>query len=203
MLPPTADRVNPPPRLRSVDHVNLDRLLRLRVVVARMGEMDRAQWWNTQGQLGPFGASAVRRGLRRTHYFAQARSVFAVAAHRCAETFDPRDAVTLWRLPDHVEEAFDARWESWLDTANDWESFFERVAAIEGTDIVPALEALGLADGADLASFAGLHTSAAGRAVALPATFAGTDAEVTLLALGFARGAVGSLAVPYAHVTAR
>jgi hypothetical protein len=51
--------------------------------VARMGEMDRAQWWNTKGQLGPLGAMALSRGLPRTHYFAQARSVFAVAAHRC------------------------------------------------------------------------------------------------------------------------
>ena len=45
------------------------------------------------------GAAALRRGLPRTHYFAQARSVFAVAAHRCDEVFNPPDTVTLWRLP--------------------------------------------------------------------------------------------------------
>lgn len=65
--------------------LDLERLLKLRLVVGRVGEMDRAQWWNTRGQLGPMGASAVRRGLPRTHYFAQARAVFAVAEQRCVE----------------------------------------------------------------------------------------------------------------------
>ena len=36
--------------------VDLERLLKLRLVVGRIGEMDRARWWNTQGQLGPYGA---------------------------------------------------------------------------------------------------------------------------------------------------
>ena len=107
---------------------DLERLLKLRVVVARIGEMDRAQWWNTRGQLGPLGAIALRRGLPRTHYFAQARSVFAVAAHRCAEVFDPPGSVTLWRLPSDIEEAFEARWEHWLDAASDWSPFFGLVS---------------------------------------------------------------------------
>ena len=29
--------------------IDLDRLLRLRLVVARSGEMDLARWWNTKG----------------------------------------------------------------------------------------------------------------------------------------------------------
>lgn len=179
--------------------LDLERLLRLRVVVARVGEMDLAQWWNTKGQLGPLGASALRRGLPRTHHFAQARSVFAVAAQRCAEVFDPPGSVTLWRLPQDVEEAFDARWEHWLDAANEWATFFDRVAAIEEPDLVLALRTLDLIDDTDLAAFAGLKTSAEGRAVPIAAPFGGTDADVTLLALGFARGAVGGLAVPYAR----
>jgi hypothetical protein len=32
---------------------DLDWLLRVRVVVARCGEMDAQRWWNTEGQLGP------------------------------------------------------------------------------------------------------------------------------------------------------
>jgi hypothetical protein len=179
---------------------DLDRLLKLRVVVARVGEMDRAQWWNTKGQLGPLGASALRRGLPRTHHFAQARSVIAVAAHRCAEVFDPPGSVTLWRLPSDIEDAFDARWEHWLDTANDWSAFFDDVAALDGSDIVAALQALGLIDGVDIADIEGLKTSAEGRAVPISAPFGGTDAEVKLLALGFARGGIGALAVPYARV---
>lgn len=186
----------------SGDSIDLERLLRLRVVVGRIGEMDRAQWWNTRGQLGPLGASAVRRGFPRTHHFAQARSVFAVAAQRCAEVFDPPGSITLWRLPSDVEEAFDARWEHWLDAAHEWDAFFAQVAALDGADLVSALQALDLVDDADEAAFAGLKTSAEGRAVPLPAAFGRTDVELTLLALAFARGGTRALAVPYARVGA-
>src|SRR5689334_12632131 len=103
--------------------VDLDRLRKLRLVVARFGAMHLARWWNTKGQLGRLGAAALRRGFPRTHRFAQARSVFAVAAHRCREVFDPPGCVTLWRLPAAIEEALDDRWEQWLDNAGDWTSF--------------------------------------------------------------------------------
>ena len=181
------------------DRIDLERLLRLRVVVARIGEMDRAQWWNTRGQLGPLGRSALSRGMPRTHYFAQARSVFAVAAHRCAELFDPPGSFTLWRLPQDIEEAFDARWENWLDSSSDWAEFFEKVAALDGTDVAQALKSFQLVDDADLTALADLSTSAEGRAVPLPMPFSATDANVTLLALGFARGRVGAPAIPYAR----
>ena len=103
--------------------LDLDHLLKLRLVVARFGEMDMARWWNTKGQLGRLGTSALKRGFPRTHRFAQARSVFAVAAHRCAEVFDPPGCFTLWRLPESTEEEFEARWEQWLDHAKDWDGF--------------------------------------------------------------------------------
>ncbi|WP_437969158.1 BrxE family protein [Sorangium sp. So ce260] len=84
--------------------LDLDRLLKLRLLVARFGEMDLAKWWNTKGQLGRLGSAALRRGLRR---------------------------------------------------------------------------------------------SAEGRAVPLPSPFSGTNDDVALLALGFARGEPSPLAVPY------
>src|ERR1035441_9312769 len=115
--------------------IDLDRLLKLRLVVARFGEMDLARWWNTKGQLGKLGAVTLRRGFPRTHHFAQARSVFAVAAHRCAEVFDPPGCVTLWRLPEEIEAEFDARWEHWLDNAPDWTPFFEKLEALEDRDL--------------------------------------------------------------------
>lgn len=184
----------------SVPHVDLERLLKLRLVVGRIGEMDRAGWWNTRGQLGPLGAVALKRGLPRTHYFAQARSVFAVAAHRCSEVFDPPGSVTLWRLPADVEEAFDAQWEHWLDHADDWKPFFEQIAGLEGTDVIGPLTAFGLVTDADLARYEGLRTSAEGRAAPLPAPYASTDEDRAVLALGFGRGRKGGLAVPYARM---
>ena len=43
-----------------------------------------------------------------------------------------------------------------------------------------------------------LRRSAEGRAVPLSEPFSGTDQDIALLALGFARGETGALVVPYA-----
>lgn len=180
--------------------LDLERVLKLRVVVARVGEMDLAQWWNTKGQLGPLGEAALRRGLPRTHHLTQARSVFAVAAQRCDEVFNVTGSVTLWRLPEDVEERFDARWEHWLDTADAWTPFFASVASLTEPDLVAALRTLELVRDADVDAVGNLEVSAEGRAVRIAPAFRGTDADVTLLALAFSRSRVGGLAVPYASV---
>ena len=180
--------------------VDFDRLLRLRLVVARVGEMDLAKWWNTRGQLGRLGTVAVRRGFPRTHYFAQARAVFAVAAFRCREIFDPPGSVTLWQLPEALEEEFEAHWERWLDQADDWKPFFFELEALKETDLKTALHSFGLINDKESELFSRLHRSAEGRAVPLPAPFASTNQDITCLALGFARGEPGALAVPYARL---
>ncbi|AGP34457.1 BrxE family protein [Sorangium cellulosum] len=179
--------------------LDLDRLLKLRLLVARFGEMDLAKWWNTKGQLGRLGSAALRRGFPRTHRFAQARSVFAVAAHRCAEVFEPPGSVTLWRLPEVLEEEFDARWEHWLDNASAWTPFFEKLETLSGSDLTRILRAHEVVSDRDLEAYARLRRSAEGRAVPLPSPFSGTDDDVALLALGFARGEPSALAVPYAR----
>ena len=97
-----------------------------RLVVARHGEMDRAGWWNTNGMLGRYGAIALERGLPRTHRFAQARVVFAVARARCEELFDAPGSVTLWRLPAEVEDQFDEHWQAWLGERDALESVLRR-----------------------------------------------------------------------------
>jgi hypothetical protein len=177
--------------------VELELLFKLRLAVARFGEMDRARWWNTRGQLGRFGAAALRRGFPRTHQFAQARSVFSVAGHRCAEVFDPPNCVTLWRMPDRTEEEFEARWEAWLDAGADWNPFFAAVEAQNGESLVDVLRSLTLVTDEDVEAQSRLRRSAEGRAVALPGVFSGSNAELRLLALGFARGEPGAVAVPY------
>jgi hypothetical protein len=179
--------------------IDLDRLLKLRLLVARFGEMDLAKWWNTKGQLGKLGAAALRRGFPRTHRFAQARSVFAVASHRCTEVFEPPGCVTLWRLPEATEEEFDARWEHWLDNAAEWTPFFEKLETLPGADLAAVLRSFEVVSDSELEACAKLRRSAEGRAVPLPGLFSGTDVDVALLALGFARGEPGALAVPYAR----
>jgi hypothetical protein len=182
--------------------MDLERLLKLRVAIARFGEMDLAKWWNTKGQLGRMGSMALRRGFPRTHHFAQARSVFAVAAHRCEELFNPPGCVTLWRLPAAIEDEFDARWEHWLDSAAEWAPFFEKIEKLTGDDLVARLRELELVTDADVERASKLRRSAEGRAVPLPGVFANADADVALLALGFARSEPGQLAVPYARTEA-
>jgi hypothetical protein len=179
--------------------IDLNRLLKLRLVLARFGEMDLAKWWNTKGQLGRLGSTALRRGFPRTHYFAQARSVFAVAAHRCAEIFDPPDCVTLWRLPEAVEEEFDARWEHWLDHASEWQPFFQKIESIDGSDLIATLQTFDLVTDRDVEALSRLRRSVEGRALPLSGTFSETDDNIVLLALGFVRGETGALVVPYAR----
>src|SRR5438309_1999756 len=95
--------------------LDYDRLLKLRVVIARIGEMDNARWWNTNGQLGDLGVVALKRNFPRSYRFAAAKSVFAVARARCNDVFNPPKSVTLWNLPASLEDEFDARWDSWID----------------------------------------------------------------------------------------
>jgi hypothetical protein len=109
--------------------------------------------------------------------------------------------VTLWRLPENIEEEFDARWEHWLDNAPDWAPFFQRLEALQNSDLVEALGSFEIVGDADVETFVKLRRSAEGRAVPLPGIFSGTNDDVALLALGFGRAEAGSLAVPYAKTT--
>lgn len=175
--------------------IDFEKLFKLRAVIARFGELDGARWWNSNGQLGLLGAAVLRRGFSRTYRFAQARSVFAIAAQKCEELFPSPDSVTLWKLPEAIEEEFDTRWEGWLDRAGDWVLFFEQVKTLGGVNLVELLQNCQLVSESDLNGCARL--SRQGRVVPLPGAFDGTDAHIALLALGFAQGEPGALAVPY------
>lgn len=171
-------------------------LLKLRLVVARVGEMDRCKWWNTQGQLSALGSSVLQRGFPRTHHFAQARSTFAVAAHRCEQIYDPPNSVTLWDLPAEIEDEFELRWEQWLDLAKEWAPFFEEIEDC-GDDLAFEFQRLELATDDQIERAKNLRRSAEQRAVHVPGEFQARDDDVTMLALAFSRGEVSNLAVPY------
>ena len=76
---------------------DLERLFRLRLVVARLGEMDNAGWWNTNGLLGGRGAFVFRRGFPTTHAFAQARAVFGGQADALLLPRTTRTHLDLWQ----------------------------------------------------------------------------------------------------------
>ena len=175
---------------------DLDLVFRLRLVVARVGEGDLANWWNSRGQLGAMGSSVLRRGFPRTHHFAQARSVFGVAARRCAELYSPPNAVTLWQLPADIEDDFNQAWPTWIERSSEWEPFFNELKGC-GPDLAKELKRLNLITDNDFACLTPLKRSGEQRAVALPGEFTGTRDDLTLLALGFAKSEVGNPAVPF------
>jgi hypothetical protein len=181
--------------------IDLDRLLKLRLVVARHGEMDRAAWWNTQGMLGRHGVIALQRGLPRTHRFAQARVVFAVARLRCEELFDPPGCVTLWKLPVGVEDEFEEHWQRWLGAPDQWGPLFDRLEESGEEGLLSELAGCELVAPAEVESVRALRRSAEGRAVQLRGECDLTDELVTLLAASFAKGEHGTPAIPYARLS--
>jgi len=180
--------------------IDFDRLLKLRLIVARHGEMDGARWWNTNGVLGPKGSLLMSRGFPKTHHFAQARLVFEVARTRCAERFTAvSGCITLWRLPTNVEDEFDSRWADWLDNGDSWAEFFDELK-VQAGDLLTALRARDLLDLDHDAQVSRMRRSAEGRSVPISSIRLIDDDTVTLLAAGFSRGKVGKPAIPYARV---
>lgn len=172
-------------------------LMKLRLVVARFGEMDGAGWWNTRGVLSRIGKAGLSRGFPTTHYFAQARVAFAVATARCHEVFSPPACFTLWKLPPDVEETVDSHWQAWCRSSTEWEPFFQQIAETRSADLVDQLVDLRLADESVRTSVTSLQVSAQGKAVQLPGIGYPNGDSIRLLAASFARGAKGQLTVPY------
>lgn len=142
------------------------------------------------------GESVLRRGFPRTHRFAQARSVFAVAAHRCRDLYDPPSAVTLWQLPAELQDDFDRAWATWIDRADEWEPFFRDLEPCSA-DLLREMQRLQLVTDDHVDQLSRLRRSAEDRAVALSGEFNYSDDEITMLALAFARGENGRPAVPF------
>ncbi len=180
-------------------NVDFDRLLRLRLVVARFGEMDGARWWNTKGVLGRPGALLMSRNFAKTHHLAQARVVFAVAMARSREVFDPPQCITLWSLPATLEDQFDARWYHWLSSRDAWHTFFEKLQDLP-PDLLEALQSFALVSPAQVETVRKLKRSAEGRAVPISGSFSPNDDLLTLLAAGFSKGEAGKPAIPYARL---
>jgi hypothetical protein len=180
--------------------IDLDRLLKLRLVVARHGEMDRAAWWNTTGMLSRRGAVVLSRGLPRTHRFAQARVTSAVARTRCEELFDAPGSVTLWKLPAELEDRFDEHWQVWLADREAWNAFFDDLEAYDQPDLLTGMLERDLISAEEADAVSEMRRSAEGRAVQLSGEHPLDDELIRLLAAGFAKGEKGAPAIPYARL---
>lgn len=180
--------------------INLDKLLKLRLTIARFGEMDVAKWWNTRGILGRYGTIAISRGFPRTHQFAQARIAFAVARSRCEEVFNPLGCMTLWNLPAHAEDQFETQWHAWLDDIEKWEPFFINLENVGKMGLLETLQDFDLLYGKDAEAVKKLHRSSEGKAVPIPGSHIPKDEILALLAAGFSLGEPAKLTVPYARL---
>ena len=177
--------------------IDLDHLIKLRLAVARYGEMDGAGWWNTQGILGSAGRSVIARGFPTTHWFAQARIVCSVAAARCAAVFAPPGCLTLWNLPVEIEDELSNQWTVWCRNPTEWTAFFEALSTRNSGDLMQHLQDMNLIDGATVEATKPLRRSAEGKAVPLPGTGKADVSTLMLLAAGFSKGEKQKLAVPY------
>jgi hypothetical protein len=177
--------------------IQLEQLFKLRLVIARLGERDNLDWWNTQGVLGADGAFVYQRGFPYTHRFAQARVVFAVAQSRCQETFAPPNSATLWQMPAPIEDQFEDRWQDWLDNSQQWQPFFDQVAAIQSHNVLATLRELAVIDERDVATAQRLKLSSEGRSVALSMQNNIDSTALRVLAAAFVHARPGQLVVPY------
>ena len=111
--------------------LNLDLLLRLRLVIARMGEMDGAGWWNTRGVLGATGAFVYRRTFPPTYLLHRPRRF-----RRGAQPLPGNFRTTPLRHP--LEPAGRNRgpvrgsMAEWLDQVETWQPFFAGLDASVG-----------------------------------------------------------------------
>ncbi|WPL19893.1 hypothetical protein Thiowin_05042 [Thiorhodovibrio winogradskyi] len=181
-------------------NIDLDRLFKLRLVVARHGEMDAARWWNTNGVLSRKGRLLMSRGFPKTHQFTQARLVFEVARARSAERFPTiPGCITLWHLPADVEAQFEACWPEWVDGGASWADFFESIQA-PSDNLLDTLHAHELIQPEQAEQISRMRRSAEGRSVALPGERSVDDDTITLLAAAFSHGEAAKPAIPFARV---
>jgi len=172
-------------------------LLKLRLAVARFGEMDGAGWWNTKGILGTSGKSVLARGFPKTSVFAQARIACSVATARCNSIFSPPGCLTLWNLPAELEDQITTAWPGWCRNPDPWIPFFDDLSQRNSGDLLQHLRDLDLIDAKTETAVAPLKRSAEGKSVPLPGTGKPNLRTLMLLTAAFSKGEKLKPAVPY------
>lgn len=174
-----------------------EQVTKLRIVVARFGEMDRNKWWNTKGLLSSIGEMAISRGLPKTHVFARCRSAFAVASARSDEVFNPPNSFTLWRLPVEIEDKIEDEWATWIGNPEPWDKFIKEVDGQSKGAVADVIAQLGLASEVTLESLPTFKRASDFRSVPIKAGEASASGVVELLARAHISSEPGKLAVPF------
>lgn len=180
------------------DDNSYEHLLKLRIVVGRYGEMDRAQWWNTNGIMGPKGGVVLERGFPHTHPLVQARSAFSVARERCTSMFSAPKTITLWNLPAKLEDQFESHWSRWLSQSDQWEEFMLKAHEATSEGLSEALTSLGLVEDPHIESVSEVRTGKEGKSVSVLEADQVDGDVLKTLAAGFILGDTNDLVIPFA-----
>lgn len=172
-------------------------IVKLRIVIARCGEMDRFKWWNTKGMLSSIGEMAISRGFPKTHVFARCRAVFAVAAARSDEVFNPPDSFTLWRLPVEIEDRIEDAWANWLENPDPWKAFLGEVDEASSKSTQAVLTGLGLVSPEVAEKASKLRRADDMRSVPIKVGMESISEAIVLLAAAHNSSEPGKLAVPF------
>lgn len=175
-------------------------LLKLRLAVARFGEMDGAGWWNTKGILGTAGKSVLTRGFPKTHLFAQARIACSVATARCNTIFAPPGCLTLWNLPAEIEDQIAAAWPAWCRNPDPWIPFFDSLSGKNSDNLLQHLLDLDLIEAQTQSAVSPLKRSSEGKSVQIPGTGKPDYQTLMLLAAAFSKGEKLKPAIPYVRL---
>lgn len=179
----------------------IENLYKLRLVIARIGEMDVSKWWNIKGLLGNLGEMAISRGFPKTQVFARSRAAFAVAASRSDEVFNPPDSFTLWRLPVEIEDQLENAWAKWLEDPEPWQNFLADVNQYSTEGVLPTLIKLHLVS-PQIADRANKFRRADDfRSVPVKVDGESVQHHIELLAAAHACSELGKLSVPFIRET--
>ena len=179
--------------------IDITRLFKLRLVVARAGELDVDGWWSAEHLLTSRGSYVYGRSFPRTHWFAQARVAFEAARHACAAIRLPGRAITLWTLPPEIEEALDQQRNKWLRNPDEWAPFFASLETeVHSGGLLPALVQGDLISPAAAEQVERLSPEPGGALISLPRPEGSLEDTLSLLAAGFAKGSARSLVLPFA-----
>ena len=180
-----------------VDNLDLNWLLRARLLIGRFGETDVFGWWRTDGVLGQDGAFVGPRVVPKTHATARARIVFAVARHACLERYPDTGTFNLFSLDPVTEDRFDALLVDKLADTDFWLPAMAQTEAI-GSEavIVETLLDAEVISADEIQAVAQLSLGPAGRSVAVTADV-DLARTLRLMAAAFSHSKRNSLAVPH------
>lgn len=184
----------------SKESIDYGWLLRLRLLIARYGEMDSARWWNTNGVMGKYGAIALSRGFPKTQALVRGRIAMEAAKQRCNDVFQVPGCITLWSLPPEVEDGVEQHVNTCLNDNSGVLTFLQELESVENVGLGAILQSTGFVSQEYLAKVLSIPLSGDARTIAIPGTHSVNAVTVALLAAGFTRSDIGRLIVPYARL---